>query len=78
MNLPKFANDLLIKIFIVKRLDNIWKFLYNLVGGGCMSFLWLYLKRLLRKIKRFIISDVKKEFLEEEKKEKNERTERKL
>ena len=77
MNSPIFASELLTKIFIVKRLDNIWKFLYNLVGGGFISSLWLYLKRLLCKIIRFIILDFKKEILEEEKKEKNEKSERK-
>ena len=42
-----------------------------------MRSLWLYLKRLLRKITRFIILDFKKEILEEEEKEKNEETKRK-
>lgn len=51
--------------------------MYNLVGGGFISSLWLYLKRLLRKIIRFIILDFKKEILEEDQKEKNEKSERK-
>lgn len=77
MNLQIFASDLLTKIFIVKKLDNVWKFLYNLVGGGFIRSLLLYLKRLFRKIIRFIILDFKNEILEEDKKEKNEESKRK-
>lgn len=77
MNLQIFASDLLTKIFIVKKLDKVWEFLYNLFGGGFISSLWLYLKSLFRKIIRFIILDFKNEILEEDKKEKNEESKRK-